>query len=172
MPETLIRLGTPSDAELLSELGARTFVEAFAADNSEENMSAYLAAAFTTTQQEIELCDPNRTTFIAEVDGLAVGYAMLRSGEVPIEVTGESPIELVRLYVLQDCIGSGVGASLMKASLEEAARLGFKTIWLGVWENNLRAQAFYRKWQFTKVGTHVFQLGDDAQTDLLMQRPI
>jgi ribosomal protein S18 acetylase RimI-like enzyme len=78
----------------------------------------------------------------------------------------------VRLYVSKDSLGSGVGAALMQACIDEAADKGFDTIWLGVWENNFRAQAFYRKWNFTEVGTHIFMLGDDRQTDLVMARSI
>lgn len=166
----VIRHAAMADAELLTDLGARTFIETFGADNSEENMKAYLTTAFTPEQQASELSDPRRSVFIAETQGVAAGYAMLMSGDAPPEVNDEKPIELVRLYVSKDCLGSGVGAALMRACLDEAASQDCTTMWLGVWENNLRAQAFYRKWEFVEVGTHVFQLGDDPQRDLLMQR--
>jgi ribosomal protein S18 acetylase RimI-like enzyme len=97
---------------------------------------------------------------------------MLRSGDVEDGVNGEKPIELVRLYVSRDSLGSGLGAALMQACIGEARRRGHQTLWLGVWEHNTRARAFYRRWNFREVGTHVFQLGDDPQTDILMQRSI
>jgi diamine N-acetyltransferase len=172
MQSPLIRHATIADAQILTELGARTFVETFAADNSPENMSAYLDSAFNVEQQANELRDPARSVFIAEIEGLAVGYAMLLPDDAPNEITGETPIELVRLYVSRESLGGGVGAALMQACLDEAAARNHKTIWLGVWENNRRAQAFYRKWKFEEVGTHVFQLGDDPQRDLLMQRAV
>lgn len=172
MSKILIRCGTATDAELLTDLGARTFVETFAADNSEENMSVYLTSAFTVEQQAAELNDPLRTVFIAEIEGVAVGYAMLMTGEAPSEIKSEKPIELVRLYVSKDWLGGGVGAALMQRCLDKAVALSYQTMWLGVWENNHRAQAFYRKWKFYEVGTHVFQLGDDPQRDLLMQRSV
>lgn len=171
-PNLIIRRGKLSDAALLAELGARTFSETFAPDNSPANMAAYLATAFSSSQQTGELGDRETLFLIAESDGVAVGYAMLRSGNVLENVTGENPIELVRLYVSQERLGSGVGAALMQACIQEARRRGHKTLWLGVWEHNARAQAFYRKWNFTEIGTHVFQLGDDPQTDILMQRTI
>ena len=87
-------------------------------------------------------------------------------------VTGDRPIELVRLYVSRESPGSGVGAALMQACIGEAKPRGHETLWLGVWEHNHRAQAFYRKWNLHEVETHVFQLGDDPQTDILMQRSI
>ena len=167
-----IRRGTLRDAELLAELGARTFSETFADDNTPENMAMYLAAVFSPTQLAADLVDPRCVFEIAETDGLAVGYAMLRTGAPPEQITGERPIELVRLYVSRDCLGSGVGAALMQVCIDEAKRGGHETLWLGVWEHNNRAQAFYRKWNFRDVGTHLFQLGDDPQTDLLMQRSI
>ncbi|HVQ37863.1 MAG TPA: GNAT family N-acetyltransferase [Pyrinomonadaceae bacterium] len=167
-----IRRAGANDARLLAELGARTFSETFAANNSEADMADYLAAAFNETQQAKDLADPRTTIHIAEVDGTAVGYAMLRSGSVPAEVRNDKPIELVRLYVSQQHIGSGVGAALMQVCIEEASALGYRTLWLGVWENNSPAQTFYRKWGFRQVGTHIFQLGGDAQTDLLMERQI
>lgn len=171
-PHPTIRRGTLQDTELLADLGARTFSETFAIDNTPENMSAYLAAAFTPQQSAAALVDPRCAFLIAETDGVAVGYAMLRSGAVPEQVAGERPIELVRLYVSRDSLGSGVGAALMQACIDEAKRGGYQTLWLGVWEHNIRAQAFYRKWSFREAGTHLFQLGDDPQTDLLMQRSI
>jgi ribosomal protein S18 acetylase RimI-like enzyme len=172
MPNFIIRRGNASDAALLAELGARTFSETFAPDNSPADMAAYLATAFSPSQQTSELADRETLFLIAESDGIAVGYAMLRSGNVLENVTGKNPIELVRLYVSQERLGRGVGAALMQACIREASRRGHKTLWLGVWEHNARAQAFYRKWNFTEIGTHVFHLGDDPQTDILMQRTI
>ena len=170
VPNLLIRAGNAQDAGLLAELGARTFCETFAADNTPENMSAYLAAAFGPAQQAAELANPDCLFQIAEKNEVAVGYAMLRSGNAPDGITGGKPIELVRLYVSREHLGSGVGAALMRACMSEAKAGGYKTLWLGVWEQNYRAQAFYRKWNFSEMGTHIFQLRDDLQTDRLMQR--
>ncbi len=172
MSELTLRNATIDDANLLTELGSRTFSEAFAADNTQKNMEAYLNASFKPAQQLAELSDHNTHIKIAEKDGVPVGYSMLRSGVAPSDITGEEPIELVRLYVSQNCIGSGVGALLMQECVRQSRELGFKTLWLGVWENNFRAQAFYRKWGFVEVGTHIFQLGDDPQRDLLMQKSL
>jgi ribosomal protein S18 acetylase RimI-like enzyme len=171
--DTVIRRATVADAALLAELGARTFAEAFAADNRPEDMTAYLASNFGLTHQATELANPQSTFLIAEVAGSATGYAKLHSGTVPPNgVTNDKPIELVRLYVSQDRIGSGIGASLMQACLTEATQQGNRTIWLGVWEHNVRARAFYQKWNFHEVGKHIFQLGNDPQTDILMQRSL
>jgi ribosomal protein S18 acetylase RimI-like enzyme len=97
---------------------------------------------------------------------------MLRSGSAPDSVSGDKPIELVRLYVARESLGYGFGAALMQTSIEESKQRGYKTLWLGVWQHNHRARAFYRKWNFQEVGTHLFQLGNDPQTDILMQRSV
>ncbi|HEV2880520.1 MAG TPA: GNAT family N-acetyltransferase [Pyrinomonadaceae bacterium] len=170
--EVTIRRANPDDAGLLAELGARTFSETFAADNSPEDIATYLAASFNPAQQAAELADPASIFLIAEVGGRAAGYAKLHAGEPAGGVEGHQPVELVRLYVLHEWLGRGVGAELMRACVDEARQAGHGTIWLGVWEQNGRAQAFYRKWGFRAVGEHVFQLGADSQRDILMERAV
>lgn len=167
-----IRRGTVADAGLLSELGARTFSETFAADNTPEDLAAYVAESFNVAQQTVELEDPASLFLVAEVEGQPAGYAMLHDGEPEKSIEGAKPIELVRLYVSHDWLGRGVGEQLMRACLDEARQAGHETIWLGVWERNPRAQAFYRKWNFRTVGEHMFRLGADLQRDLLMERPL
>ena len=171
-PDVTIRRADSEDAELLAELGASTFSETFAADNKPEDLSAYLAESFSVARQTEELADPASTFFIAEVEGHAAGYAKLHAGEPEEGVEGRKPVELVRLYVSREWLGRGVGEALMRACVEEARRAGHETFWLGVWERNGRAQAFYRKWDFRAVGEHVFQLGSDPQRDILMERAL
>jgi diamine N-acetyltransferase len=171
-PEVTIRRAKANDAGLLAELGARTFSETFAADNTAEDMAAYLASSFSLAQQTNELADPAATFLIAEVGGVAAGYAKLHAGKSVEEIEGTKPVELVRLYVSREWLGRGVGEALMSACVAEAREAGHKTIWLGVWQRNPRAQALYRKWNFSVVGEHVFQLGSDLQTDILMERAI
>lgn len=168
----IIRQASAADAELLAALGAQTFCETFAADNSPENMAAYLASSFGPALQATELADPESLFLIAEVDGIAAGYAKLKPGSPPRSVTDRKPIELVRLYVSRDWLGRGVGAALMRVCIDEARQQGHHTLWLGVWEHNDRARAFYRKWNFRDVGRHIFQLGEDKQTDILMERSL
>jgi diamine N-acetyltransferase len=172
IPNVTIRGGTVQDAVLLSELGARTFSETFAADNTPEDLAAYIATSFSVAQQTAELEDSASTFLIAEVDGRTAGYAKLHDGKPEQGIEGAKPIELVRLYVLREWLGRGIGAQLMRACVDEARQAGYETIWLGVWERNARAQSFYRKWNFQTIGEHVFQLGSDLQRDLLMQRTL
>ena len=172
LPAVTIRRGTVDDAGLLSELGARTFSETFAADNTSEDMASYVATSFSVAQQTAELENSASTFLIAEVNRRAAGYAMLREGEPEKGVEGANPVELVRLYVSRDWLGRGIGEQLMRACIDEARQAGHETIWLGVWERNARAQAFYRKWNFRTVGEHMFELGSDLQRDIVMERTL
>ncbi|HZE70249.1 MAG TPA: GNAT family N-acetyltransferase [Pyrinomonadaceae bacterium] len=167
-----IRRANVNDAGLLAELGAQTFSDTFAANNNPEDMTAYLAASFDPAKQTEELLDPLTFYLIAEIQNEAVGYAQLHSGGAPECVTGAKPVELVRFYVTAPWQGRGVSAALMQACIDQAQQAGHQTLWLGVWEHNRRAQAFYRKWTFQEVGQHLFQLGSDEQTDLVMSRMI
>jgi diamine N-acetyltransferase len=175
-PRTLehlrVRRATTADAGLLASLAATTFVETFRADNSVEDMAAYVAETFGEDIQRRELDDPRNVVLLAEREGVGVGYAMLRDGDVPDCVPHDGAIEISRLYATARAIGSGVGRTLMAACLAEAATLGKRTIWLGVWERNARAIAFYERWSFRDVGAHGFQLGSDRQTDRVMCRAV
>jgi ribosomal protein S18 acetylase RimI-like enzyme len=171
-PALNVRRASTEDAELLAELGARTFAETFAKDNSPEDMAAYLADSFSVERLTAELNDPLSVFFIAEIDGSAAGYAKIHSGGASGAVEGERPVELVRLYVSQEWLGRGVGQELMKRCIDGARVMGFQTVWLGVWERNDRARAFYRKWDFHEVGEHIFQLGSEPQRDVVMQRAV
>src|SRR5918999_957160 len=113
-PALNVRRASSEDAKLLAELGAQTFAETFAKDNSPEDMAAYLADSFSVERLTAELNDPLSIFFVAEVEGSAAGYAKIHSGEVPGGVEGERPIELVRLYVSEEWLGRGVGQALMQ----------------------------------------------------------
>jgi ribosomal protein S18 acetylase RimI-like enzyme len=167
-----IRIASRNDVSLLAELSAATFRSTFAKDNTPEDMEAYLTENFSEEKLEQELSDPLATFFIAELSSKPLGYAKLHMGPPDASVTGAKPMELVRLYVLPEGIGRGIGARLMQECIETAAGRGLETLWLGVWEHNHRAIRFYQKWGFEEVGSHIFQLGGDAQTDLIMQKSL
>lgn len=170
-PALTIRTATIVDAALIAEIGASTFHDTFAADNTPENMGAYIAGAFGEALQRAELADDRITVFIAERDGDVAGYVMLRDFPCP-DVVPRGAIEIARLYAVKRQIGGGVGAALMQRCIDEAAARGRSAVWLGVWERNTRAIAFYERWGFTSVGRLAFQLGDDRQTDHVMLRPV
>lgn len=163
-----------SDRTQLAILASETFWDAFHEHpaNSPDDMAAYMAAAFSEEQVGRELADEKNIFLLAEIDGEAAGYAKLIVDAAEPEITAERPIELSRLYVHQRFLGKRVGQALMDECLSLAKNLDHDVIWLGVWEHNPRAKRFYEKYGFTYVGTHIFQLGSDAQTDLLMQRHV
>ena len=167
MPPT-IRRATCQDTAVLADLGARTFYDAFASDNRPEDIDTYIAQAFNPEQIAAELADPRSTFLLAQINGQAIGYAKLRAGDAPACVDGPRPIELERIYVDKNAHGRGVGAALMRACLAEARQAAFGAVWLGVWERNDRAQAFYRKWGFRDVGAKTFTVGNDVQSDRVM----
>lgn len=171
-PAFSVRRGVPEDNSLLSRLGRETFLHAFGPDNTTEDMQLYLRSSFSPEIQAAELTEPSSVFLIAELDNAPVGYARLLEGHPPHGVTGNRPIEIVRIYARAEWIGRGVGAALMQACLREAALRECDTIWLGVWERNRRAIAFYSKWGFVPVGSHTFLLGTDLQIDTLMARPV
>ena len=168
----LIRRATKDDVELIAEMGARLFRDTFGPDNRPEDVDEYIAASFSPAQIEAELADPMSTFLLAYKRDTPIGYARLRDGKLPDCVKGPRPIELVRIYVEQNIIGTGYGSALMQACLTEAGHGGYQTIWLDVWEKNERAIKFYRKWGFTEVGTQKFVLGSDIQNDLVMEKMV
>ena len=172
-----IRLARVDDALALSLLGAATFRETFERDNTPEDMERYLAEAFSPEQQASEIADPASAVLIAEHqaapgDAELIGYAHLVSGPAPEAVKGPDPVELKRLYVARAWHGRGVAQALMEEAIDAARARGAQTLWLGVWERNPRAVAFYAKYGFVRVGEHTFVLGADSQTDWLLSRSL
>lgn len=172
MPNLVIRQAIPTDAPQLAQLAARTFRDTFAAANSADDMNRHLAKAYGPVQQHEEIISPAMHTLIAEDRGAAIAFAQLRRGAPPSCVTTAAPIELWRFYVDTPAIGRGVAQRLMSAVDAAALAAGATTLWLGVWEHNARAIAFYHKCGFHFVGSHIFVLGSDPQTDLIMQREL
>jgi ribosomal protein S18 acetylase RimI-like enzyme len=165
-----IRMASVEDAELVADMARRTFYETFARHNTEENMRIFLEEQYPREKQLAEVGAPGRRFLLAYAGEEAVGYASMREVEPPQGLQGERAIEIVQLYSEQKMIGRGVGAALMQACLDLAGQLGMDWVWLGVWEHNHRAIAFYQKWGFERFGDHIFLVGLDAQTDWWMKK--
>jgi ribosomal protein S18 acetylase RimI-like enzyme len=174
VPEVSIRQASVEDAKILTDLSYTTFWDAFAhhPKNAPDDLAHYMRQAFSMEQITEELTDAKNVFLIAEIDGKAAGYAKLIIGNIEPGITATRPVELQRLYSQQEHIGKGVGQNLMDACFERAKSHDHDVMWLGVWEYNPRAQRFYEKNGFRLVGKHVFQLGEDPQTDLLMQKDL
>jgi diamine N-acetyltransferase len=172
--ELQIRKATIDDANTLTEMARKSFYDTFHdhPKNSPEDLKSYMDEAFTAEAFAVELADKDSMFFVAEIANKIVGYVKLKRFAREEEISAENPIELCRLYALQDFIGKGIGKTLMLKSLEFAKENRHDTIWLGVWEYNYPAQNFYTKFGFEKCGEHIFQLGNDPQTDWLMERKV
>jgi ribosomal protein S18 acetylase RimI-like enzyme len=164
----LIQRATLSDAASLAVIAEQTFRETFAADNSAESINLHCAQNFSAQIQGGEISDPQLITLLAEITGELAGFAQLRLAHATPCVEGDRPAELHRIYVSSKWHGRGAAKELMRAVYDAAAKAGSDCIWLGVWERNLRAIAFYRKCGFSVVGDHVFMLGQERQRDLIM----
>lgn len=168
----VIRRGELADAAALAAVAERTFRETFAADTTPEDMAEHCGKSYSPAIQARELASPEIDTLVSvDSSGQLIAYAQLRPG-APREVRGPLPIELWRFYVDRPYHGRGVAQALMVRVMEVARARAAATVWLGVWERNLRAQAFYRKVGFVDIGAHKFVVGRDVQTDRLMAREI
>lgn len=167
-----IRRGEIADADALASFGARTFLDTFGPANDPAHIDAYLGEAFGITQQAGELADPGTTTLLATIDGTLVAYAQLRRGAAPDCVAQADAIELQRFYLDRTAHGSGIASQLMAAVRRAAAALGARHVWLGVWERNPRAIAFYAKCGYVDVGYKIFHVGPDRQVDRVMIAPL
>lgn len=167
-----LRNADRGDAGRLAELAERTFRDTFGGTNAAEEMDRHCRASYGEAIQAGEIAHPGRVTLLGEDDGELVGYAQLRWGPAPAGVAGRAPGEIQRLYVAVERHGRGVAQALMQACLETLRARGSDVAWLGVWEHNPRAIAFYRKVGFVEVGEHVFVLGNDPQRDIVMARSL
>ncbi|SNR45843.1 MULTISPECIES: GNAT family N-acetyltransferase [Hymenobacter] len=164
---------TAATAAQLAEIGRRTFHDTFAAQNRPEDMEAYLAATFSPEIQLAELQDPNVVFLLAQMVQEVVGYAKLDLQSTLGLEPGKTPelrLEVARLYVEEDWIGTGLGAALMRRAIEEARQQGSRAVVLGVWEKNQHALAFYQRFGFKIIGEHTFMLGEDKQNDLILRK--
>jgi diamine N-acetyltransferase len=165
-----IRTATAADAEMLTEFARGVFYDAFAAMNSPENMEAYMSQNFTPQKLSAQIADSRAIFLIAEIEATPVAFAKLYDGDIPDCISDPAAVEIERFYVDRQFHGKGIAQTLMQACFDRAKQSGHGTIYLGVWEKNHRAIAFYRKCGFEVVGSHVFQMGDEAQNDLLMEK--
>lgn len=164
-----LSIASHDDAAALSKISTDTFFETFERFNTKEDMEAYLLQNFTTDRLHEELADPASQFVMALCEGMLAGYMKLRRSDPPAELATQPALEIERLYVSKPYQSKKVGAALMQHAIDTARSEGSKALWLGVWEHNPKAIAFYERWGFKTFGSHGFQLGSDLQTDLLMK---
>ncbi|KFF74652.1 GNAT family acetyltransferase [Chryseobacterium sp. P1-3] len=170
MTSIIINKASPEDWEIIQELGILTFTETFSEDNSEEAMEKYLEESFNTEKIKSELNNPDSIFYIAWEEDDPVGYLKVNSGNAQTELQDNNSLEIERIYVKKSHHGKKVGQLLYDQAVDTAKALQKSYVWLGVWEENLRALQFYRKNGFVEFDKHIFRLGDEEQTDLMMKK--
>ena len=161
-----------SDLATLQGISRSTFFETFSESNSESDMRQYLNVNFGSDKLGAELSNENSLFYIAWDGDSAIGYLKVNIGVGQTELQEEDSLEIERIYVLNAYHGKKVGQSLYDEAVEIAVLLGKTSVWLGVWEENPRAIRFYEKNGFVAFGTHVFKMGDDEQTDIMMRKTL
>jgi ribosomal protein S18 acetylase RimI-like enzyme len=168
VPVELKRI-TKADIKQLQQIGRQTFYETFASENSEDNMKQYLEGGFSEEKLTAELNDKNSEFYFSILNGKVVGYLKVNFGQSQTELKNANALEIERIYVLQECHGKNVGQALFAKAKEIAEQMHADYMWLGVWEKNPRAISFYKKNGFIEFDKHIFKLGDDEQTDIMMK---
>jgi ribosomal protein S18 acetylase RimI-like enzyme len=161
-----------NEIQELADISRKCFYDTFHAQNSAENMKLFLDESFNVETLEEEMLQPANYFFFAKMGDEIVGYIKLSDTKPAFMSEEVLSMEIARIYVVKDKIGSGIGKRLIEFAFSFSRKLTRNVIWLGVWEHNLRAIHFYRNWGFEKFGEHIFMVGNDAQTDWLMKRDI
>jgi diamine N-acetyltransferase len=160
---------TISDIDLLKQIGRQTFSETFSGKNTKENMQKYLDDQFSVSKLTAELNNPDSDFYLAVLDSKVIGYLKVNSGNSQTELQDDHALEIERIYVLKEFHGKNIGQLLYDQALQIAYQKNADYIWLGVWEENQRAINFYRRNGFVEFDKHIFKLGDDEQTDIMMK---
>ncbi|PRY08978.1 spermine/spermidine N-acetyltransferase [Pontibacter ummariensis] len=164
-----IRRVTVNELDQLQRIGRQTFSETFSSGNSEENMRVYLENGFSTEKLEAELTNKNSEFYFALFENWVIGYLKINFGQSQTEIKDENTLEIERIYVLKEFHGKKVGQILYEKAMEISRQKGVDYVWLGVWEENPRALRFYEKNGFVEFDRHIFKLGYDEQTDIMMK---
>ncbi len=167
-----IRKCTKEDLKQLREISIDTFQETFQHQNSPENMAAYLEKAFNIKQLETELAEISSTFFFITFNDELAGYLKLNRNEAQSEEMGDEYLEIERIYLKSNFQKHGLGKRLLTKALETAQEYKKKKVWLGVWEKNENAIAFYKKMGFVQTGSHSFYMGEEEQIDIIMTKTI
>lgn len=156
----------------LQKIGRQTFYETFSESNTEENMQNYLEEGFSIAKLSDELIDVNTEFYFAKIQDEVIGYLKLNFGESQTELKDDKALEIERIYVLKEFHGKKVGQILYNKAIEIAQVKKADYVWLGVWEENSRAINFYKKNGFVEFDKHIFKLGEDEQTDIMMKKQL
>jgi ribosomal protein S18 acetylase RimI-like enzyme len=169
MENTDIKRVTLTEIDQLQKISRQTFFETYSAVNTEENMKKYLEENFSLEKLTKELNDENSAFYFAVLSYNIIGYIKLNFGQSQTELKDDKALEIERIYVLQEFHGKKVGQLLYEKAMQVAGERNVVFVWLGVWEKNVRAINFYKKNGFVEFNKHIFKLGSDEQTDIMMK---
>ena len=169
MSDIKLRKVNVNDIDQLQKISKQTFLETFAAGNKEENITRYLEEGFAAEKLAEEVKSENSEFYFAQFGDEIIGYLKLNSGDSQTELKDQKALEIERIYVLKEYLGKKVGQVLYEKALEVARQGNADYVWLGVWEENPRAIRFYMKNGFIEFDKHIFKLGDEEQTDIMMK---
>jgi ribosomal protein S18 acetylase RimI-like enzyme len=157
------------DLTQLQKIGKETFTETFTEHNTKEDLDKYLEESFSNEKLSSELDNPYSSFYFAALEDNVVGYLKINFGASQTELKDNEALEIERIYVLQAFHGKKLGQALYEKAISIAKEMKVKYVWLGVWEQNHRALQFYKKNGFVPFDTHIFKLGNDEQTDIMMK---
>jgi len=166
----LIKKCLLEDINLLQDVGIETYTETFEKHNTPENMKDYLEKAFNLKQLEMELANPFSEFFLVYMNDEVAGYLKVNIDTAQNEDMGDESLEIERIYINSKFQRHGLGKYLLHKAIDIAMARNKKKVWLGVWERNDNAIAFYQKQGFAQSGAHSFFMGNDEQVDFIMTR--
>ncbi len=160
---------TPANIHALQQLSVKTFLESFGEQNTAANMQLYLNENLTYNKLVDEINHPDAQFFIVKAELIPVGYLKINFSGAQTDIKDENGLEIERIYVLKDYQNRKIGQLLFDKAMQIAKDHSMQYLWLGVWEKNLKAINFYKRNGLLEFDTHVFKLGNDEQTDILMK---
>lgn len=161
---------TLKNTDQLRAIGIKTFEDTFGTQNSSAFMAEYLKKSFSKEKVNGEISDKNSEIYFAKINKKIVGYLKVNFDQSQTELKDRNALEIERIYVLKEFLGKKIGQALYKKAIDIANQKNLHYVWLGVWEENQRAIRFYEKNGFLKFDEHIFNLGGDKQTDILMKK--
>lgn len=170
--QAYIRQAMPDDAAAIAKLGRDTFVESFGECYSDQDLNEFLSSTYSVEMQASELADKQTHIFIAEVGGEPAGYAKLGLCKLPVIPERAPAWEFHRMYVLAKFQGLGIGRLLMNRCIETVVKLGASEVYLGVWQQNPKAQNFYKSFGFEEIACYHFVVGTQADRENVMKKEL
>lgn len=170
LTSTRFRRASEQDAKALAAFAEKTFRDTYTQFNTPENMQSHCEKSFSERIQLAEIRDPSRESWLAEIDGQLVSFAQIILEAPCPSMSDAEGIEILRFYVDSSHHGKGLAYDMMQQLVDRSAELGADVLWLGVWNENPRAVAFYKKCSFAHVADKTFKLGAEVQTDFVMCR--